>query len=37
MPLDGFDEISLTCQVKTFSKKGEALLKVSDFGFEAYR
>ena len=32
--LGGFDEISLTSDVKTFSKKGEALLKVSDFGFE---
>lgn len=32
--LDGFDEISLTCSVKTFNKKGESLLKVADFGFE---
>lgn len=32
--LDGFDEVSLTCDVKTFSKNGEALLKVEDFGFE---
>lgn len=32
--VDGFDEISLTCDVKTFSKNGEALLKVSDLGFE---
>jgi len=32
--VDGFDEISLTCDVKTFSKSGEALLKVSDLGFE---
>ncbi|MEJ2880069.1 anthranilate phosphoribosyltransferase [Pedobacter sp. GR22-6] len=31
--VDGFDEVSLTCDVKTFSKKGEALLKVSDLGF----
>ncbi|WP_142529032.1 anthranilate phosphoribosyltransferase [Pedobacter westerhofensis] len=32
--VDGFDEISLTCDVKTFSKSGEALLTVSDLGFE---
>ncbi|MDO7742862.1 MAG: anthranilate phosphoribosyltransferase [Pedobacter sp.] len=32
--VDGFDEVSLTCDVKTFSKKGEALLKVSDLGFQ---
>ncbi|MET3113220.1 anthranilate phosphoribosyltransferase [Pedobacter sp. CG_S7] len=32
--LDGFDEISLTSKVKTFSKKGEALWSVADFGFE---
>jgi len=32
--VDGFDEVSLTCDVKTFSKKGEALLTVSDLGFE---
>jgi anthranilate phosphoribosyltransferase len=32
--VDGFDEVSLTCDFKTFSKKGEALLKVSDLGFE---
>ena len=31
--VEGFDEVSLTCDVKTFSKKGEALLKVSDLGF----
>jgi len=31
--VDGFDEVSLTCDVKTFSKKGEALLKVTDLGF----
>ncbi|ACU05224.1 anthranilate phosphoribosyltransferase [Pedobacter heparinus] len=30
----GFDEISLTCDIKTFSKNGEALMKVSDLGFE---
>ncbi|AOM78640.1 anthranilate phosphoribosyltransferase [Pedobacter steynii] len=32
--VDGFDEISLTCDFKTFSKNGEALRKVSDLGFE---
>jgi anthranilate phosphoribosyltransferase len=32
--VDGFDEVSLTCDFKTFSKKGEALYKVSDLGFE---
>jgi len=32
--LDGFDEVSLTCDFKTFSKKGEALTKVRDLGFD---
>lgn len=32
--VDGFDEISLTCDFKTFSKRGEQLHKVSDLGFE---
>lgn len=32
--VDGFDEVSLTCDFKTFSKNGEALRKVSDLGFE---
>jgi anthranilate phosphoribosyltransferase len=32
--VDGFDEFSLTCDVKVFSKTGESLLKVSDLGFE---
>lgn len=32
--VDGFDEVSLTCDFKTFSKKGEALNRVSDLGFE---
>ncbi|WP_158800536.1 anthranilate phosphoribosyltransferase [Pedobacter sp. L105] len=32
--VDGFDEVSLTCDIKTFSKNGEALIKVSDLGFE---
>lgn len=31
--IDGFDEVSLTCDFKTFSKKGEALVKISDLGF----
>ncbi|MFN0292007.1 anthranilate phosphoribosyltransferase [Pedobacter helvus] len=32
--VDGFDEVSLTCDFKTFTKKGEALLSVADLGFE---
>lgn len=32
--VNGFDEISLTCDIKTFSNKGEALIKVADLGFE---
>ena len=32
--MNGFDEVSLTCDFKTFSKTGEALIKVSDLGFE---
>jgi len=32
--VDGFDEVSLTCDFKIFSKKGEALYKVADLGFE---
>ena len=32
--VDGFDEISLTCDIKTFSNSGEALIKVSDLGFD---
>lgn len=32
--VDGFDEVSLTCDFKTFSKQGERLVKVSDLGFE---
>ncbi len=31
--VDGFDEVSMTCDFKTFSKKGEALNKISDLGF----
>jgi len=31
--VDGFDEVSMTCDFKTFSKKGEALTKISDLGF----
>lgn len=32
--VDGFDEVSMTCDFKTFSKKGEVLNRVSDLGFE---
>jgi anthranilate phosphoribosyltransferase len=32
--VDGFDEVSLTCDFKTFGKRGEALHRVSDLGFE---
>jgi len=32
--VDGFDEVSLTCDFKTFSKSGEALVSVADLGFE---
>ena len=32
--LGGFDEVSLTSDVKIFSKNGEAMWKVADFGFE---
>lgn len=32
--VDGFDEVSLTCDFKTFSKKGEALNTVQGLGFE---
>lgn len=32
--VDGFDEVSLTCDFKTFSKKGEALNRITDLGFE---
>lgn len=32
--VDGFDEVSLTCDFKTFSKNGESIYKVSDLGFE---
>ncbi|MDQ7948023.1 MAG: anthranilate phosphoribosyltransferase [Pedobacter sp.] len=32
--VDGFDEVSLTCDFKTFSKKGEALHRISELGFE---
>ena len=32
--VDGFDEVSLTCDFKTFSKKGEQFHKVADLGFE---
>jgi anthranilate phosphoribosyltransferase len=32
--VDGFDEVSLTCDFKTFSKTGEALRTISSLGFE---
>ncbi|RZK39548.1 MAG: anthranilate phosphoribosyltransferase [Pedobacter sp.] len=32
--VNGFDEVSLTCDFKTFSKNGEMLNRVSDLGFE---
>ena len=32
--VDGFDEVSLTCDFKTFSKRGESIYQVSDLGFE---
>jgi anthranilate phosphoribosyltransferase len=31
--VDGFDEVSLTCDFKTFGKNGEALMTVADLGF----
>lgn len=32
--VDGFDEVSMTCDFKTFSKKGEVLNRIADLGFE---
>lgn len=32
--LEGYDEISLTCDVKTFSNKGESILTLNEMGFE---
>lgn len=32
--LDGYDEISLTCDFKTFSNSGEQVYKISDLGFK---
>jgi len=32
--VDGFDEVSLTCDFKTFSKNGEQLHKIADLGFD---
>jgi anthranilate phosphoribosyltransferase len=32
--VDGFDEVSMTCDVKVFSKAGEALIRIADLGFE---
>jgi anthranilate phosphoribosyltransferase len=31
--VNGFDEVSLTCDFKTFSKNGEALVTTADLGF----
>ncbi|KLT65439.1 anthranilate phosphoribosyltransferase [Pedobacter sp. BMA] len=32
--LEGYDEVSLTCDVKTFTNKGEQILTLNDMGFE---
>ena len=32
--VDGFDEVSMTCDFKTFSKNGEQLHKIADLGFD---
>lgn len=32
--IEGYDEISLTCDFKTFSADGEKMNKLKDFGFE---
>lgn len=32
--LEGYDEVSLTCDVKTFTNKGESILSLYDMGFE---
>ena len=32
--LDGYDEVSLTCDFKTFSAEGERINSVEDLGFE---
>ncbi len=32
--LEGYDEISLTCDVKTFNNKGESILTLNEMGFE---
>ncbi|SES31317.1 anthranilate phosphoribosyltransferase [Pedobacter rhizosphaerae] len=32
--LEGYDEVSLTCDVKTFTNKGEYILTLNDMGFE---
>lgn len=32
--LEGYDEVSLTCDVKTFSNKGEQILTLQDMGFD---
>lgn len=32
--LDGYDEVSLTCDFKTFSNRGEQVYSIEDLGFE---
>lgn len=32
--LDGYDEVSLTCDFKTFSAEGEKIYSISDLGFD---
>ncbi|RYE28537.1 MAG: anthranilate phosphoribosyltransferase [Sphingobacteriaceae bacterium] len=32
--LDGYDEVSLTCDFKTFSNLGEQIYKIADLGFD---
>lgn len=32
--VDGFDEVSLSCDFKTFSKNGERLYRIAELGFE---
>lgn len=32
--LEGYDEVSLTCDVKTFTNRGEQILTLSDMGFD---
>jgi anthranilate phosphoribosyltransferase len=35
--LDGFDEVSLTCNFKAFTEKGESLYTVKDLGFDVLK